>query len=41
MKILDLSSVVVMAMQVDTGVNGADEVNLDDDDSASYTLDRY
>jgi hypothetical protein len=39
-KILDLSSVVVMAMQVDTGVNGADEVKLDDD-SVSYTLDRY
>ncbi|XP_066364940.1 uncharacterized protein [Miscanthus floridulus] len=39
-KILDLSSVMVMAMQVDTGVNGADKVNLDDD-SASYTLDRY
>ena len=40
MKILDLSSVMVMAMQVDTCVNGADKVNLDDD-SVSYTLDRY
>ena len=40
MKILDLSSVVVMAMQVDTGVNGADKVNLDED-SASHTLERY
>jgi hypothetical protein len=39
-KILDLSSVVVMAMQVDTSVNGADEVKLDDD-LVSYTLDRY
>lgn len=40
MKILDLSSVVVMAMQVGTSINGADKVNLDDG-SMSYTLGRY